>query len=538
VSAGRAALPETLAQAAETLVAKSPGFWSVLWSVLKLPVQIVLIGGAVLLIGWASTLFHFSGLERLGAALSGNAVLPAFVAILFFVVGLSFAVFLWWIVDRYFSIISSGKLTPDQLASLKDLPVGLPEGTIRAILALIVGIIGLPLLMFQKTLNLDPAIAGYVNGIIAGVFGFYFGSRTTGVPTKALTQIADANGRAVQAESALGDAQQAVADAQAQTGILARAATFSPTVGKLSRELSIGSTILDVIAPALPSGLLPAGLGAAVTTAKTALDAIKGVTSDTVTNDQQNLLQSAVGTIAGNGGVAALGSLITKAAPMLAGLGISGLTPVSAIATLLSVGAQLGSQAYQRWHARVLAAPLAQGLVEFGTVTPDDVHAALEDAPIFAKAFATERNRPGFDADLANWILGDDALDVLWQHYGVATATRPALFASKAELESGVSQFGQVLLASRAAADIPATLATSVNESLSKAQNPALQPATGVLTPTVVNQIINAASKASAPDSKVPEDAHAAFDALITLVGNSQQPGGIDLTGALAEIPP
>jgi hypothetical protein len=120
----------------------------------------------------------------------------------------------------------------------------------------------------------------------------------------------------------------------------------------------------------------------------------------------------------------------------------------------------------------------------------------------------------------------------------VASPARPALFASKAELESGVSQFGQVLLASRAAADIPATLATSVNESLSKAQNPALQPAGGVLTPTVVNQIIDAASKASAPGSKVPEDAHAAFDALITLVGNSQQPGGIDLSGALAEIPP
>jgi hypothetical protein len=103
----------------------------------------------VLLVLWASTLFHFSGIERLGAALSGTAVLPAFVAILFFIVGLSFAVFLWWIVGRYFSIISSGKLTPDQMSSLKDLPVGMPERTIRAILALIVGIIGLPLLLFQ-----------------------------------------------------------------------------------------------------------------------------------------------------------------------------------------------------------------------------------------------------------------------------------------------------------------------------------------------------------------------------------------------------
>jgi hypothetical protein len=515
-----------------------PGFRVMLWSVLKLPVQIVLIGGAVLLILWASTLFHFSGLERLGAALSGNAVLPTFVAVLVFVVGLSFAVFLWWIVDRYFSVITSGKLTTEQLSNLKDLPVGLPEGTIRAILALIVGIIGLPLLMFQKAMDLDPAIAGYVNGIIAGVFGFYFGSRSVGVPAKALNQIADANGRAAQAESALGDATKVAVDAVAKTGILARAATFSPTVGKLSRELSVGSTILDVIAPALPAGLLPSGLGSAVSTAKTALDAISGVTSDTVTDDQQNMLQSALGSVAGNGGVAALGSLLTKAAPMMAGLGIPGLGPVSALATLLSVGAQLGSQAYQRWHARVLAAPLAHGLVEFGTVTPDDVHAALQDAPIFAKAFAAERERPGFDADLATWILSDDALDVLWQHYGVATPGHPALFASRAELESGVTQFGQVLLASRGASDIPDSLATSVNASLGAAKNKALQPASGVLTPAIVNQIIDTASKASAPGSNVPEDAHAAFDALVTLVGNAQQPGGIDLVGALSEIPP
>jgi hypothetical protein len=516
----------------------SQTFYAVLWSVLKLPTQILLTGSAVLLILWGSSLFHFLALERLGAALSGVELVPSFVAILFFLVGLSFTVFLWWIAGHYFSLISSGKLTEDALADLKDLPIGLPEGTVRAVLALIVAVMGLPLLLFSHALSLSSEITGYLNGIIAGVFGFYFGSRTAGVPTKALNQIVDANGRAAQAEDAKNDAQKEAAVAKVQVGDATRAATFSPTVSKLSRDLSIGSTILDVIAPALPAGILPAGLSTAVATAKSALDAVQGVKPDAATDAQQQIVQSALGAVLGSGGTSSLGSLITAAAPMLAGLGIPGLTPVSALVALLSVGAKLGSQEYQRWRARVLAAPLAHGLVEFGTVTPDDAHAALQDSPIFAKAFAEERDRAGFDADLADAVLRDDALDRLWQRYGAGTPGQRPLFSNQAELEAGLAEFGQALLASRAASDIPDSLPPIVNAALAQAKNPAMRPASpNALSRDSINQIINTASKASAPGTNVPVQAHAAFDALVTLVGQSRQ-GGVDLVGAIAEVTP
>jgi hypothetical protein len=512
--------------------------WSVLWSVLKLPTQIVLTGGAILAVLWASSQFHFAALDRLGAALSGVQLVPSFVAILFFLVGLSFAVFLWWLVGRYFSLIVSDKMTPDTLLSLKDLPVGLPEGTVRAILALIVAVIGMPLLLFSKELNLSPEIAGYVNGIIAGVFGFYFGSRTTGVPSKAVNQIADANARAAQAESALSTAQGAAAQATTDATNAARAANFSPAVSKLSRDVAIGTTILDVVAPALPPGILPPGLANAVATAKTALDGLQGATGQTVTDSQQSALQTAIGAVLGSGGTASLGSLLKAATPMLAGLGISGLTPISALAALLSVGVKLGSAEYQRWRARVLAAPLAHGLVEFGTVTPDDVHAALQESPTFLRAFAEEREQAGFDAELADIVLRDDALDQLWQRYGTGTVGRPPLFSTQAELEAGLTEFDQALLASRSANDIPTTLPPTVSSALMQAQNPALRPAAaGVLTPATLNEIVATASKASAPGSTVPTNAHAAFDALVTVVERSRQQG-IDLLGALAEISP
>ncbi len=521
-------------------VIPAQSFLAAVWSVLKLPTQIVLTGVAVLLILWGCTLFHFAALERLGAALSGVQLVPTVVAILFFLVGLSFAAFLWWVVGRYFTLLTSNKVSPDVLSSLKDLPVGLPEGTVRAILALIVAVFGLPLLLFSHVLTLDPQISGYINGIIAGVFGYYFGSRSSGVPNKALNQIVEANGRAAQAQSDLTNAQQAATAAQAQAGTATRAATFNPTVSKLQRDVSIGSTILDVIAPALPAGILPPSLSTAVATAKTALDAVKGVTAATATDSQQLTVESALGGLLGGGGTgtSALGSMINAAAPMLAGLGIPGVAPVSALVALLSVGAKLGSAEYERWRARVLAAPLAHGLVEFGTVTPDDAHAALLESPIFLKAFAEVRDSPGFDANLADAVLRDDALDRLWQQFGGGTAGQPPLFSSQSELEAGLTEFDQALLASRGAADIPASMPAALTAVLSQAKDPAMRPATAdALTQSSLNQIIDAASKASSAGSTVATPAHAAFDALVTLVGHARQ-AGVDLVGAMSEVVP
>ena len=87
-----------------------------------------------------------------------------------FFVGIGFAAFLWWLASRFFGLISKGSLSPEALAALKDLPLALPEGTVRALLALIVAVVGLPLLLFSNVLHLTDGVAGYVNGIITGVF--------------------------------------------------------------------------------------------------------------------------------------------------------------------------------------------------------------------------------------------------------------------------------------------------------------------------------------------------------------------------------
>ena len=73
-----------------------------------------------------------AGLPPLSSLLSGAPAQSA--ALLIFGVGLAFAAFLWWLAARSFAFLRDPRTTPEQLASLRELPLALPEGTVRALL--------------------------------------------------------------------------------------------------------------------------------------------------------------------------------------------------------------------------------------------------------------------------------------------------------------------------------------------------------------------------------------------------------------------
>ena len=110
---------------------------------LRLPLQIVMIGGAVTLVGYM--LQHGVGMPALSALQfedKEKSGLRLVVAVLIFGVGIAAAVFLWWLSSRFFALIESKSLDTAGLAAMKDLPMGLPEGTVRAVLALVVAVVG------------------------------------------------------------------------------------------------------------------------------------------------------------------------------------------------------------------------------------------------------------------------------------------------------------------------------------------------------------------------------------------------------------
>ena len=195
-----------------------------------------------------------------GAALAPQALagLPPVLIIagLIFLVGLAFAGFLWWLAARSFALLGQPGTTPEHIAALRDLPMGLPEGTVRAILALIVGVVGLPLLLFAAALNLSDAVAGYVNGIIAGVFGYYFGARATTPDAQANRRVAEALGQEQRAHETL--RQNTATAIEAATEAATRPAREADAMARLERHLSLATELVENFGPAMPPGLLPA----------------------------------------------------------------------------------------------------------------------------------------------------------------------------------------------------------------------------------------------------------------------------------------
>ena len=96
-----------------------------------------------LIFGLIAAVFGTAGAALAPQALAGPPPV-LIIAGLIFLVGLAFAGFLWWLAARSFALLGQPGTTPEHIAALRDLPMGLPEGTVRAILALIVCVVGLP----------------------------------------------------------------------------------------------------------------------------------------------------------------------------------------------------------------------------------------------------------------------------------------------------------------------------------------------------------------------------------------------------------
>lgn len=446
-------------------------------NLLILPLKILLSGlTALLILGLG---------QRAGLHLPSLTAAPqSLAAFLVFFVGIGFAAFLWWLASRCFALLRDPATTPEQMAALRDLPLALPEGTVRALLALIVGIIGLPLLLFSQTLALNDAIAGYVNGIIAGVFGYYFGARSTTPEAQAARRMGDALQTEQRTNEALRASEAAAREAAAQAG---QPSQVGEAMARLERHLGVARILVQRIGPALPAGLIPPQAGAILAQAEQALGAARSL-------PDLAALQAATAALTGRDGP--LPALLRAAAPLLpmaAGGALAG------IALLLGLGWNLGSAAWRRFRARLLDAPHDPAIFEPGAITPASAELRLACAPIFARIFATRTAEPGFLAGLLDACLRPDAAERLWARF-------PG-FANPAEAAEGLAEFRRTLLDESVEADFAPDLVARVVQSLGGAA-PGLRP--------------DAAARPALPQAG-PEEAQAALQALTLLLGELRE---------------
>lgn len=261
--------------------------------VLRLPARILAVGFAILI---PALIWNY----MIGTDVAWSfpsALNPSWaelvVAVLVFGAGISLVVMLWWLTARFFHLLESRTVDAATMAVIKDMPMGLPDGTVRAVLALVVAMVGLPMLVFQGVLDLEPEIAGYINGIVAGVFGFYFGTRTSGVPANAVDRMADAHQTAIRKTEEAADAKVQAANAEgaakaAETSVArvtsaaaeqvqraTDAAAFDGNLSKVERHLALARTIVKDFATALPPGLIPPGTGEMLADAEQTIAALR-----------------------------------------------------------------------------------------------------------------------------------------------------------------------------------------------------------------------------------------------------------------------
>ncbi len=483
-----------------------------LWPLLRTPVRILLSGAAALLVLAGARLL---GLPPLSALLAPSGSPAQFAALLVFLIGVAFAAFLWWLAARSFAFLRDPRTTPEQLASLRELPLAPPEGTVRALLALIVGVVGLPLLLFSQALALNDATAGYVNGIIAGVFGYYFGARSTAGDAATTRRLGEAlAGQGRQAE-ALREENAALRTRAAEAA--ARPGQLTAALDTLGRQIAIAAGLLEVLGPALPLGLVPAGAAEALKRARAVAAAARALADGEADPAAVARVSEAAAALSGRDG--AFASVLRAAAAALPTTVAGG--PLAGVSLLLGLGWQAGSAAWRRWRAQVLAAPHDPTLFDPGSMTPSSAALRLEAAPIFAAAFAPVRDRPGFAADLLDTALRDDAPARLWAEHGER-------FASPEAAAAGLAEFRRALLAESAAADVSASALATVAAGLARAAPP-LRPEEA--TPEAARALLLATGGGGAPEAR------AALQALAMLVGLLREQK-VDVLRGMAELSP
>jgi hypothetical protein len=260
-------------------------------------------------------------LERLTVGIAPPSPLVVGGFILFIaVVAFGLGRYAWQLRRDFVTLLTTAPRDPgiqavDRLELFRDAPAGMPEGTIRAVIAIAIVLVALPAMVFAKVLGLTST--GEFGTIIGGVLGFYFGTRTGGGDAEAARRQADFSLREAQsarqakeeAERTTVAAEAAKEQAQAEAGRATEiAAQVASTAEARARETGeAASRIAELAARAAEgvavaraiAGLLPAGpaatavmaatgtAGAVLAEASRATSAIQGAlanpTSDSVT---------------------------------------------------------------------------------------------------------------------------------------------------------------------------------------------------------------------------------------------------------------
>jgi hypothetical protein len=351
-------------------------------------------------------------------------------------------------------------------ALVQAMPLGVPEGTVRACIGLFIIVLGIAAIVFQRQLGLGTT--GELAGLLGTVLGFYFGTRTSAGEREAAREATrTAAEKTAEAEAAKRRAETVLAregEIRAEAARTAEAeAKARSTLDEAGRIAANARTVAEVVASVAPDLPLARTAARVTTLADSAIAVVKSAAGGTV--DQGAVAEAAnraASLVAEIGGEDPLAKLVSGATGGLAGAlkGAAGLAsavggPLGLAGAVLlgAVGAfRIGTEHYRRWVARVLDRPYGLDLYPEGLTDAPMALAALEVAPIFRRVYGetilAPRDLAAARALLAA-ALGPEATMLIPAGSG---ALRPApvgeggAFATTIELEEGIQQFRRAVL--------------------------------------------------------------------------------------------
>jgi hypothetical protein len=325
---------------------------------------------------------------------------------------------------------------------LMQLPLGAPEGSVRALVSMYVIVFGFLVLVMQNQLGLTnvDAIAGFVGIVIT----FYFTSRTNDQANKAVNSAVDAANKATtQAQTIATETQQKVVDAAQRAAASAHDAARSaaqPTAPAPTRGDAPSTAVTDAqgrlqsVKSDLQTGMLAlnalTGLGVGSSLISGAQDVTKTASGllDTIDPlltgspdpaklaDVVGTAQDVLGKLENAGlpgvlgdAVAGLGGTLGALSPLLAGAAGG---PAGIVTGIVLTGVKLLQQKekFDAWKAALLRSPLNRELMP-AAVDGTAALAALDPsvAPLMASRVGTPLPAQGWATDLMRKVLEVDA---------------------------------------------------------------------------------------------------------------------------------
>ncbi len=320
--------------------------------------------------------------------------------------GVLFA-YMWFLQYRYYTTCKE----QNNLILFSQSPAGLPVGTIRSVLALLIVIVGLSLTIVS--IFSGKPTPETITALLGTIIGFYFGSRSSG--------------------GGGGDQEGQVREMQAQRdeAVKDKATGDANTlIGKIQKGVEITRMVADILPQEQRdqftgvAGKLEQGLEVAQQLSDgKPVEAVAKAAEVLNVFQNENPLKAVVVRALGS-----FGSVLPASMP-----------PLALITAVVGVTATVIGVTYQRWRARILDLPFSPAAIPPVVIDANTGFSLIVQCPTLKQAFTQEleKNDRPFMADLVKNFLEQGDLEALWKQYAKH-------FESRQTFEMGVEEFRRV----------------------------------------------------------------------------------------------